>query len=94
LQNFPYWKKNCSWRSSNSPFNLTGYLEVDSKQFQRKLPLQYFWFNSGYEAGQYSAGAFGKVLGSIFNPADMLYNFFGKNPKELKVKEMKKRYSV
>jgi hypothetical protein len=34
-------------------------------------------------------------LGSIFNPADMLYNFFGKNPKELKkLKEMKKDDSM
>jgi hypothetical protein len=33
-----------------------------------------------------------KVLGSIFNPADMLYNFFGKKPKKLKnLKEMKRQ---
>jgi hypothetical protein len=30
-------------------------------------------------------------MGSLFNPADMLYNFFGKKPKELKkLKELKK----
>jgi hypothetical protein len=35
-----------------------------------------------------------KSSGSIFNPADMLYNFFGK-PKELKkLKEMKKDDTV
>ena len=34
-------------------------------------------------------------MGSIFNPADMLYNFFGKKPKELKrLKEMKKDDTV
>ncbi|MNQ71988.1 hypothetical protein D3C85_866790 [compost metagenome] len=45
----------------------------------------------GYEAGEYAPNAFGKVLGSIFNPADMLYNFFGKNGRELKkLKDMKK----
>jgi hypothetical protein len=34
-------------------------------------------------------------MGSIFNPADVLYNFFGKNPKELKkLKEMKKDDTV
>jgi hypothetical protein len=34
-------------------------------------------------------------MGSIFNPADMLYNFFGKKPKELKrLKEIKKDNSV
>ena len=49
----------------------------------------------GYEAGEYAPNAFGKVLGSIFNPADMLYNFFGKNGKELKkLKEMKKDDTV
>ena len=79
------------------PFNLTGYLEVDSKTIPTKENYRYSisGLTSGYEAGQYSAGAFGKVLGSIFNPADMLYNFFGKNPKELKkLKEMKKDDTV
>jgi hypothetical protein len=34
-------------------------------------------------------------MGSIFNPADMLYNFFGKKPKELKrLTEMKKDDTV
>jgi hypothetical protein len=37
----------------------------------------------GYEAGIFTK-CLGRVLGSIFNPTDMLYNFFGK-PKELKV---------
>lgn len=79
------------------PFNLTGYLEVDSKLIPTKENYRYSisGLTQGYEAGEYSPNAFNKVLGSIFNPADMLYNFFGKNPKELKkLKEMKKDDTV
>ncbi|MFL9832337.1 carboxypeptidase-like regulatory domain-containing protein [Flavobacterium sp. ST-87] len=79
------------------PFNLTGYLEVDSKTIPINKNYQYSisGLNNGYEAGEYSPGAFGKVLGSIFNPADMLYNFFGKKATELKkLKEIKKDDTV
>jgi hypothetical protein len=79
------------------PFNLTGYLEVDTKIIPVKENYRYSisGLTQGYEAGQYSPNAFGRVLGSIFNPADMLYNFFGKKPKELqKLKEMKKDDTV
>jgi hypothetical protein len=79
------------------PFNLTGYLEVDSKLIPTKENYRYSisGLTQGYEAGEYSPNAFGRVLGSIFNPADMLYNFFGKNSKELKkLKEMKKDDTV
>jgi hypothetical protein len=42
------------------PFNLTGYLEVDSKTIPTKENYRYSisGLTSGYEAGQYSAGAF------------------------------------
>lgn len=79
------------------PFNLTGYLEVDSKTIPMNQNHRYNikGLNLGYEAGEYSPGAFGKVLGSIFNPADMLYNFFGKKSGELKkLREMKKDDTV
>ena len=79
------------------PFNLTGYLEVDSKTIPTSENYRYSisGLTHGYEAGEYSPNAFGKVLGSIFNPTDLLYNFFGKNPKELKkLKEMKKDDTV
>ena len=34
---------------------------------------------------------FSKVINSIFNPVDFLYNLFGKNPRQLKkLKQMKK----
>ena len=78
-------------------YNLTGYLEVDSKLIPTKENFRYSisGLTEGYEAGEYSPNAFGKVMGSIFNPADMLYNFFGKRPKELKrLKEMKKDDTV
>nr|WP_294926269.1 carboxypeptidase-like regulatory domain-containing protein [uncultured Flavobacterium sp.] len=80
-----------------APFNLTGYLEVDSKLIPTKENYRYSisGLTQGYEAGEYSPNAFGKVLGSIFNPADMLYNFFGKNAKELKkLKQMRKDDTV
>jgi hypothetical protein len=79
------------------PYNLTGYLEVDSKLIPIKENYRYSisGLTQGYEAGEYSPNAFGKVMGSIFNPADMLYNFFGKRPKELKrLKEIKKDDTV
>jgi hypothetical protein len=79
------------------PYHLTGYLEVDSKLIPSRENYRYSisGLAQGYEAGEYSPGAFGRVMGSIFNPADMLYNFFGKKPKELKrLKEMKKDDNV
>jgi hypothetical protein len=79
------------------PFNLTGYLEIDTKLIPTKENYRYSisGLTEGYEAGEYSPNAFGRVLGSIFNPADMLYNFFGNKPKELKkLKEMKKDDTV
>ncbi|KIO51440.1 carboxypeptidase-like regulatory domain-containing protein [Flavobacterium hibernum] len=80
-----------------APFNLTGYLEVDSKLIPTKENYRYSisGLTQGYEAGEYSPNAFGKVLGSIFNPADVLYGFFGKNGRELKkLKEMRKDDTV
>jgi len=79
------------------PYVLTGYLEIDAKLIPTKENYRYSisGLPEGYEAGEYSPNAFGRVLGSIFNPADMLYNFFGKKPKELKrLKEMKKDDTV
>jgi hypothetical protein len=80
-----------------SPYYLTGFLEIDSKLIPIKQDYRYSisGLNQGYEGGQYSPEAFGKVLGSIFNPADMLYNIFGKKPQQLKkLKEMRKDDTV
>lgn len=80
------------------PYNLTGYIEVDAKLIPTVENYRYSisGLPAGYEAGdKYSPNAFGRVLGSIFNPADMLYNFFGKKPRELRrLKEMKKDDTV
>jgi len=78
-------------------YNLTGYLEIDYKIIPIKENYRYSisGLTAGYEAGEYSPNAFSRVMGSIFNPADMLYNFFGKKPTELKrLKEMKKDDNV
>jgi hypothetical protein len=72
---------------------LTGFLEVDIAQVPVKTNYRYSisgLSNTGYEAGTNGGGAINKVLGAIFNPADFLYNMFGKKPKELrKLKQMK-----
>ncbi len=78
-------------------YDLTGYLEIDSKLIPEKENYRYSisGLPQGYEAGENSPNAFSRVLGSIFNPADMLYNFFGNKPKELKkLKAMKKDDTV
>lgn len=78
-------------------YDLTGYLEIDSKLIPDKENTRYSisGLPQGYETGSSSPGAFSRVLGSIFNPADMLYNFFGNNSNELKkLKKMKKDDTV
>jgi len=78
-------------------YDLTGYLEIDSKLIPDKDNYRYSisGLPAAYEAGESSPNAFTRVLGSIFNPADMLYNFFGKKPTELKrLKSMKKDDTV
>ncbi len=72
---------------------LTGYLEIDAKNipiydnFRYRIP----GVSSGYEAGNKQPDAVNKVLSSIFNPANFLYNAFGKRPQELrKLRKMKK----
>jgi len=79
------------------PYTLTGYLEIDSKLIPIRENYRYSisGLQQGYEAGESSPNAFGRVMGSIFNPADMLYNFFGKKTRELKrLKQMKKDDTV
>jgi hypothetical protein len=78
-------------------YDLTGYLEIDSKLIPDKENYRYSisGLPQGYETGSSSPGAFSRVLGSIFNPADMLYNFFGNKSNELKkLKKMKKDDTV
>ncbi len=75
-----------------SDLKLTGYLELDIQQVSINTNYRYSisGLSTGYEAGDRSPNAVTKVLGSIFNPLDFLYNTFGKKGKELrKLKKMK-----
>jgi hypothetical protein len=75
-----------------SDLKLTGYLELDIQSVKVNTNYRYSisGLSSGYEADNRS-NAVTKVLGSIFNPLDFLYNTFSKKGKELrKLKKMKK----
>ena len=74
------------------PVQLTGYVEVDAKiipiydNYRYRIP----GVGGGYEGGKKQPGAVTKVLSALFNPADFLYNVFGKRPKQMrKLKQMK-----
>lgn len=74
------------------PVQLTGYVEVDAKTIPIYDNYRYriSGLNTGYEGGDRSPGAVNKVLSAIFNPADFLYNVFGKRPKQMrKLRKMK-----
>ena len=78
-------------------FKLTGFLEIDTKLFPDKNNYRYSisGLTQGYETGENSPNALEKIVGSLFNPSDKLYNFFGKKTNELKrLKEMKKDDTV
>ncbi|MBC2845904.1 carboxypeptidase-like regulatory domain-containing protein [Winogradskyella flava] len=70
---------------------LTGYLEVDMKQVPIQSNNQYRisgLYGKAYEGRKTNIAT--KVLGAIFNPADFLYNMFGKKPNEMhKLKKIK-----
>ncbi len=70
---------------------LTGYLEVDIKLVPIQSNNQYRisgLYGKAYEGRRPNIAT--KVLGAIFNPADFLYNMFGKKPNEMrKLKKMK-----
>lgn len=74
------------------PVQLTGYLEVDAKTIPIYDNYRYAisGLNTGYEGGSSQPGAAAKVLSAIFNPADFLYNVFGKRPRQMKkLRQMK-----
>lgn len=74
------------------PIELTGYVEVDAKIIPIYDNYRYriAGLGGGYEGGKSQPGAVTKVLSSIFNPADFLYNVFGKRPKQMrKLRKMK-----
>lgn len=74
------------------PVQLTGYIEIDARLIPVYDNYRYriAGLNMGYEGGSNQPGAVSNVLSSIFNPADFLYNVFGKRPNQMrKVKKMK-----
>ena len=76
------------------PYQLTGYLDIDVKNVPLNPAGRYNipgLPQSGYEAGNSNRSSISKAIGSLFNPADFLYNLFGKNPKQMrKLKKMRK----
>ena len=80
------------------PYELTGYLEIDAKNVPVSQSFRYSipgLPSRGYEGGSRNSGAFSKVINSIFNPVDFLYNLFGKKPRQLKkLKQMKEDYRI
>ena len=79
------------------PVQLTGYVEVDAKLIPIYDNYRYriAGFSGGYEGGKSQPGAVSKVLSSIFNPADFLYNVFGKRPKQMrKLRKMKENDEI
>ena len=74
------------------PVELTGYVEVDARLIPIYDNYRYriSGLSTGYEGGKTKPGAVSSVLSSIFNPADFLYNIFGKKPKQMrKLRQMK-----
>ncbi len=75
------------------PYQLTGYLDIDAKNIPLSAAARYAipgLPQRGYEAGGRNVGSINKIMGALFNPADFLYNIFGKKPKQLRrLREMK-----
>ncbi|MGM0932903.1 MAG: carboxypeptidase-like regulatory domain-containing protein [Bacteroidota bacterium] len=75
-----------------SSVTLTGYLEIDAKNIPIYENQRYSisGLNTAYEAGTNSPSAVSKVIGSLFNPADLVNNIFGKRPQQMrKLRQMK-----
>jgi len=75
------------------PYQLTGYLDIDVRNAPINTARRYSISglpNRGYESGSRNPSAISKVLGNVFNPADLLNNIFGKNPQQMsKLKKMR-----
>lgn len=75
------------------PHKLTGYLEIDTKYIPLNNAKRYSisGLTKSYESGKKGPSGINKVLGAIFNPADLLYNTFSKKGRQMrKLREMKK----
>ncbi len=75
------------------PHKLTGFLEIDTKYIPINTAKQYSisGLPKGYESGKKGPRGINKILGAIFNPADLLYKTFSKKGKQMrKLRQMKK----
>lgn len=69
------------------PYQLTGYLDIDARNVPINRTRRYNipgLPSGGYEAGNRSPGAAMRVLQAVTNPADFLYNIFGRKPNQLR----------
>lgn len=76
---------------------LTGYLEIDAKNIPIYDNYRYSisGLNTGYEGGDHSPSAVTKTLRSLSNPADLVYNIFGKRPRQMKkLRQMKEDENI
>lgn len=76
---------------------LTGFLEIDARRApiynNRRYSIS--GLPKAYEAGGDEPGAVTKILGSIFNPADFLYNVFGKKGSSMrKLRQIKEQDEI
>ncbi len=76
---------------------LTGFLEIDAKN----IPIydNYRYSISGteyaYEGRNYQSSSISRTLDAILNPADLLYQIFGKKPKQMKrLRKMKQDNAI
>ncbi|SHE75045.1 CarboxypepD_reg-like domain-containing protein [Psychroflexus salarius] len=76
---------------------LTGFLEIDAKN----IPIydNYRYSISGtdyaYEGGNYQSSSISRTIDAILNPADLLYQIFGKKPKQMKrLRKMKQDNAI
>jgi hypothetical protein len=77
------------------PVTLTGYIEVDARIYDNYRYRIDGIGGSGYEGGDKQPSALSKVLSSVFNPADFLYNVFGKRPRQMKkLRKMKENDAI
>ena len=76
---------------------LTGFLEIDIKQvpIQKNTRYSISGLNTGYESSPKNPTMVTKVLGAILNPANFLYNIFGKKSREMRnLRKIKERDEI
>lgn len=69
------------------PYQLTGYLDIDARNIPINRSRRYSipgLPSGGYEGGNRTPIGEIRILQAVSNPADFLYNIFGKKPKQLR----------